>query len=170
MEELIKTFHLDWKLLLAQIINFSVVIAILWIFALKPLMKIMKEREERIAKSLSDAELIEENLKNSDKEKQKKINEGRKEAQKLINSAEKEAEEIKRKKLEKAQAEVEKVIVGARQQISAERELMVEGVKEEMAGLILLAVNKITKKGIDAKAQERLIDESIREIKNQPVA
>ena len=37
MEGLVETFHLDIKLLVAQSINFLVVLAVLYFFALKPL-------------------------------------------------------------------------------------------------------------------------------------
>jgi F0F1-type ATP synthase membrane subunit b/b' len=44
MEELITTFHIDWKLMIAQIVNFGLVFALLYWLAAKPLSKLMKDR------------------------------------------------------------------------------------------------------------------------------
>ena len=55
MESIISTFHIDWKIIIAQVINFAIVFVVLYIFALKPLSKLMKERSEKIAKGIDDA-------------------------------------------------------------------------------------------------------------------
>ena len=55
MESIISTFHIDWKIIIAQAINFGVVFVVLYIFALKPLSKLMAERSEKIARGMDDA-------------------------------------------------------------------------------------------------------------------
>ena len=57
MEEIIKTFHIDWKLLIAQAVNFAIVVFALYKFAYKPLLKTMNERTAKIEQGLKDAEL-----------------------------------------------------------------------------------------------------------------
>ena len=52
MDSLITTFHIDWKIVIAQVINFGIVFAVLYFFALKPLSKLMKEREDIISKAI----------------------------------------------------------------------------------------------------------------------
>ena len=55
MDSLISTFHIDWHLIVAQLVNFAVVILVLWRFALKPLGKLMDERGQTIAGGLENA-------------------------------------------------------------------------------------------------------------------
>ena len=55
MESIVSTFHIDWKIIIAQAVNFGIVFTVLYIFALKPLSKLMSERSERIAKGVNDA-------------------------------------------------------------------------------------------------------------------
>ena len=55
MDSIISTFHIDWKIIIAQMINFGVVFVVLYIFALKPLSKLMTERGEKIETGISDA-------------------------------------------------------------------------------------------------------------------
>ena len=56
MDSLISTFHIDWHLIVAQLVNFAVVILVLWRFALKPLGKLMDERGQTIAGGLENEE------------------------------------------------------------------------------------------------------------------
>jgi F-type H+-transporting ATPase subunit b len=169
MDELIKTFHIDWKLLIAQGVNFLIVLTVLYFFALKPLMKIMHERAKKIEESLKNADLIETNLKNSEEEKQKKINEGRRAAQTIISDSEKSAEDLRRQKIDKTKAEVEKIIKDAKAEIEQERLKMVHGVKSELGDLVLLASNKLTGATLDEKKHHDLIEKVIEELKKNKI-
>jgi len=165
MEDLIKTFHIDWKTLVAQLVNFSIVLVVLLVFAVKPIMKLMKAREDKIARGLEDADAAERKLQEAEKEKKAAINAGRKEAQKIVNQMEKDAEELKQRKMEQAQAEVKKVIEDARAQIKNEKTQMIRSVKEELGELVVLAVGKISKEGINERTHQKLIDDAIEEVK-----
>lgn len=169
MEDLIKTFYVDWKLLIAQGINFAVVLAVLWFFAMKPLMKIMKTREEKISKGVSDAEKIEERMAQIEKDREKEVKKGRKEAQALISQAEKEGDAVRVQRLDKAQTETDKMVRDAERQIRAERELMVHDVKDELGGLVALALGRIASSTIDEKTHKKLIAETINELKGAKI-
>ena len=78
MDSLIETFHIDTKLLLAQAINFAIVFAVLYFFALKPLMKAMGERTEKIEKSLDDAKKVEEKLAKTEEDYSKELSNAKK--------------------------------------------------------------------------------------------
>lgn len=56
MEALFATFGIEWKLLLIQAVNFGIVLVVLSIFLFKPLMKVLEERKQVIAKGVKDAE------------------------------------------------------------------------------------------------------------------
>ena len=56
MAELFAAFGIDWKLLLAQSVNFLIVFGGLTYFLYKPLMRALAAREEKIAKGVKDAE------------------------------------------------------------------------------------------------------------------
>ena len=68
MDSLISTFHIDWHLIVAQAVNFAIVFAVLYWFALKPLGKLMEERKETIEKGLADAKSNAQLLANTEKE------------------------------------------------------------------------------------------------------
>lgn len=170
MDDLIKTFHIDWKLLIAQMINFGVVLAVLAIFALKPLVKLMNDREKKIANGVKNAEEMQEKVKEVEKLKQEEIKKGRVEGQALINKAEKEAEGVRQEKLQRTITEIEKMANDARGRIREERDEMIKEGREELGALIASALKKVTEEVIDDKTHTELIDASIKDLEAQKIA
>lgn len=169
MEELIKTFYIDWKLLIAQAVNFVIVMVVLLYFGLKPLMKLMNERSKKIEDGLKNAELIEEKLKNVEQERQTEIDKGRKEGQKIINESEKEAENLRVAKITKTKSDAEKIVKDAKKEIEFERQKMIQEIKSELGELVLLASDKIASKTIDKKKHKDLIDNVIKELQKTKI-
>ena len=169
MDELIKTFHIDWRLIIAQVINFVIVFLVLFYFGIRPLMKIMKERTKKIEDGIQNAEVIEEKLQQAEKDKEMEINKGRKQGQELIAAAEKESDLARKEKLEKTRHEAEKIVSAAKMEIVTERKKMIQDVKKELGELVMLASNKIAADTIDAKKHEKLINDVIDELKRTDI-
>jgi len=169
MDDLIKTFHIDWRLLIAQIINFSIVVVVLGLFALKPLIKMMKEREDKITEGIKHAEEMEEKIKDVAKLKEEEIKQGRKEAQNLIAQAEKKAEDLRQEKIKKTITEIEKMAVDARGRIREERDEMIKSVKDELGALIATALNRVTSNVISEKTHTQVIDDVIKDLEKEAI-
>lgn len=165
MESLIETFHINWQLLLAQVINFTIVFLVLWYFALKPLMKVMSDRTKKIEKSLDDARQIEENLKKSDEDMVVKIMEAKRAAQKILEDAARQAEKNKTETVAKAKEEVGKIVNQGKEQIAAEKEQMLKEVKSEVADLVIATTEKVLGKVMDKKLDQEIIEKTLKEIK-----
>jgi F0F1-type ATP synthase membrane subunit b/b' len=97
MESIISTFHIDWKIIIAQAVNFGVVFVVLYIFALKPLSKLMAERSEKIGKGLTDAKTNEELLKQTSAKYDEMLANAKKEATNIFNQGKK-GEKLKKSK------------------------------------------------------------------------
>lgn len=165
MDELVKTFHIDWKLLIAQLVNFGIVVGVLWYFALKPLLKVMNKRSEDIEKSLSDAKEIEKKLSEAEKTKQAVIIEAQKEAQIIMEKSSREAEQLKEEKLRETRQEMEKIANKTKVDMQLEKEKMVQEAKRDVAELVITASSKIIGKHLDAEANKQLIEETIHQAK-----
>jgi len=169
MDELIKVFHINWQLLIAQAVNFIIVMLVLMVYAVKPLMKLMEERSKKIDDGLKNAVIIEEQLKKTEVEKAKEIKKGRREAQVIIGQAEKDSEEIRRGKVEKTKKEAEKIVGDAKNEIVSERRKMISEVKSELVDLVMLASDKISNQTINAKQHEKLINDVLDELKTADI-
>jgi len=165
MGEIISIFHLDIKLILAQLVNFAIVVFVLWYFALKPLSKTMSERTGKIEKSLKDAEQINANLKISEAEKNEIIKTARIEAEKIISDSRLIIDQDKKTATDKAKAEIKNIIESSRKQIEADKKKMYEEIKSDVAELVEQAVLKVLGRAMDKKINSELIDSTIKEIK-----
>jgi len=143
MESIISTFHIDWKIIIAQAVNFGVVFVVLYIFALKPLSKLMAERAEKIAKGITDAQSNENLLKDTNLKYEETLVKAKIEANKIFQEGKKEAENRKALMLEEAKNQVAGIIENGKKSLEAEKVKMVGEAKKDITSLAMLAAQKI---------------------------
>jgi len=165
MESLISTFHLDLKLIIAQLVNFLIVAGVLWFFALKPIMKIMKERTEKIEKGLKDAKSFEEKLAQAERDRLKTLSVAKKEAEILLEKARQEAEANKKQMISQAKGEIEKLVASGKTQLASEKEKMVSEVRSEIGDLVVAATKKVLDVELNKEIDNKIIKEAIKEMK-----
>lgn len=162
MESIINTFHIDLKIIFAQIFNFGVVFVVLYLYALKPLNKLMKERSEKIEKGINDAKSNAEILNNTKAEYEELMAKARKEADKIFQEGKKEVEAKKTLMLEKAKEEVTVMIESGKKNLENEKIKMVAQAKEEIVSLSV----KIAEKILGEKIGESFNDKTMKELNN----
>src|SRR3989344_5019452 len=79
---------LDWKLFLSQAVNFFILLSVLWAFVYKPVIKIIKERNEKIKTGLQKAEQADVRLKEIDSMGKEKIKKAESESIEIIKATE----------------------------------------------------------------------------------
>jgi F-type H+-transporting ATPase subunit b len=149
MDSIISTFHIDWKIIIAQALNFGVVFVVLYIFALKPLSKLMAERSQNIARGINDAKTNATLLAETRAEYDAAIVKAKSEAAKIFQDGKKEVESKKTSMLEEAKKEVAVVIENGKKTLEAEKIKMVEEAKKEIVNLAMLATEKLIKSKSD---------------------
>lgn len=157
---------IDFKLFLGQIINFLILLFILWRFAYRPILKMLNDRREKIAESLENAKKIEENLAKSEEKTQEAMKQAQIESEKMIENAKKLATEQKSEIITVAKTQAEKEIEKAKLAITQEKTKASEELKKEIAQLVSLATEKILSKKTDVELQTQAINEAIEEIEN----
>ena len=70
VEEIARTFGVDWVHLGAQIISFGIVCAVLYAFAYKPILRMLDARRQQISSGLANAEKIKKQLERIEVERQ----------------------------------------------------------------------------------------------------
>ena len=159
MDSIISTFHIDWKIIIAQMINFGVVFVVLYIFALKPLNKLMAERKEKIEKGIDDAKTNAAMLKATRVEYDEVIIKARTEANTIFQEGKKEAEARKTLMMEEAKRDVEAMINRGKKMLEAEKVKMVEEAKGEIVSLAMLATRKLFGAKTNGAFNEKTIEE-----------
>ncbi len=162
--EIFQLFGVDWKLMLAQVINFAIVVFVLWRFAIKPVMASMEKRNAEIAKGLQDAEKAAKKLSDSDKEAQAKINESREQALAIITQAKKEAEAERHQAMEKSKQEVKVLIERAKEQIARQKDDMVLEARQELAATVSEALKLVIDSKFDKEMDRKYIDKMLKKV------
>ncbi|MEN9407378.1 MAG: F0F1-type synthase subunit b, F-type H+-transporting ATPase subunit b [Candidatus Parcubacteria bacterium] len=113
--EILHTFGIDWVLLVAQFINFGIILFVLKKFLYKPVMSMLQARREEIQKGIHDAEKAQRLLEEAS-EKETAQNESRK----MLEDTKKQADAILSKTKEETRKETERMILDAKKQIEYE--------------------------------------------------
>lgn len=101
--EALDSLGIDWKLFIAQVINFIVLLLVLWKFLYGPIVSMLSDRKKKIEQGLKDNEEARAKLEATNAETRKLLTEASLESEKIIKAAKKEMEEETKKKLSEAQ-------------------------------------------------------------------
>lgn len=165
MSELISHFGIDWKLLLAQAVNFLILLAILKKFAYGPVLRMLKKRREVIEKGLKFSKEAEEKLLRIAQEREGVLRVSRNEALEIVNSGEKVAKERREEIIREAQARGEMLLQEAKRVIEEEKAKMGEALYKETGEVVRLALAKVLGKMPQEERDDFLIGEALKELK-----
>jgi F-type H+-transporting ATPase subunit b len=157
-------FGLNPILLLAQIVNFLILLFILKRILYKPLLKVLEERKERISLSLKQAQEIEERLKKTEEEREDKLQKASLKARQIIDEATKSGSLVLEEAHKKASKDIEDMVKKANDKIASDRDSMRQQLKAELSSLVILSLEKVLNKKLTKKDQEELTDLSVKEI------
>ena len=154
MEEL----GINWAQLIAQIINFGIVFAVLAFWGFPWINRKLKERETKIKESLEQAEQVKAQAASAEDELKKQIEAGRKEGQEIVNRARLSGEELVQKAQEQAKTESAAILTRAQADISRERDQAITELRQEFADLTIDAAEKVIDRSLDKEAHRQLIE------------
>ncbi len=142
---------------------FIILLLLLRKFAWGPIVNMMKEREEHIAKEIDTAEKSRQDAEKYLEEQRKEVERARDEAQSIIETARKTSEKQGEDIVAQARSEAERLKENALADISREKEQAVAELREQVGTLSVMIATKIIEKELDEKEQEKLIEEYIQE-------
>jgi F-type H+-transporting ATPase subunit b len=149
--------------LIAQLINFGLLLLLLRLFAYKPIMKMLDNRANKIKESLEAGERAKQEAVQAEQEVTKRIEAASRDGQKIVDQAVQAAEEVRRKAALEAKKEAEVIVEKARVEIRREQEEAVNDLRKEVADLAVVVAGKAISRSLDEKTQRQLIDDALRE-------
>ncbi|MCI0782277.1 MAG: ATP synthase F0 subunit B, partial [Chloroflexi bacterium] len=93
--------------LIAYLVNFGVLLGILFLFAYKPLLRVIDQRADRIRESLEAADAARREADSSREAIEQQINEARREGQRLLDQAREAADRFRGEEMDRARQEAE---------------------------------------------------------------
>ena len=163
----LSSLGINGQLFVFQAINFAIVMVVLWFLILKPITKKMAERQKLIDDSIENAKRVDENLRRSERDYQTRIDTAKVEANKILEKTNVEAGKLSEELKAKAKTEIEGLVETAKRNIKIEKDNMVKGLKEETAGLIVAALEKILSEKIDEKKDKKIIEEMLEKVNSK---
>ena len=147
--------------LIAQVVNFLILVAILAKFAYKPLLKAMADRQARIANDLQSAEQERVAAQQLHKEYLDQMAQAKAQSQAILDKAVKTAESMKQEILEEARLENARLLKSAQDEIARQTELAIAGLREEVVTMSLAAAAKVIDKEMNSEANTKLVADFI---------
>ncbi len=149
--------------LIAQLVNFSILVLLLVLFAYKPIVKMLDERSAKIKDSLERAEQLKRESDEAQSAINEQIGEARREGQAIIASANQTGQRMKEEAREAARGGAEIILERARAEIQSERDAAIQELRSQFADLTILAAGRVINKALDKEAHRDLIRQTLEE-------
>ena len=157
-----RTFGVDWPHLIAQTISFSIVCALLYWLAYRPVLAMLAARREQIAGGLANAEKIKAELDRIESQRQEVLAQARAEAAKLMENAHAAAARVQAQETQSAHAAAEAIIANAREAAAQDHVRMLAELKREVGRLVIQTTATVTGKILTPDDHRRIAEETTR--------
>jgi F-type H+-transporting ATPase subunit b len=164
IEQIARTFGVDWPHLIAQIISFCIVCFLLHRFAYRPVLAMLDQRRKQIAEGLANAEKIKSELARTEAERQEILVQANTQATKLIEEARAAAARVQQQETQKAIAAAESSLVQAHEAAARDHDRMLADLKHEMGRLIVQTTASVTGKILTREDQQILTAETAKQL------
>ncbi len=167
--ETLSALGIDVKLLIAQIINFGVILFILIKLLYKPVLRTLENRKKQIAESIKKVEEIDRRVITIESECKAKLEETRKDIDALIEDAKENAGKLKREIVAAGEAEAAQIKTTAEVQIKSERSRLYDNAKNQAGKIAIQLMTKAFQYDQGADFYQKSIDMALKDMELKQV-
>ncbi len=142
MNELFAAFGIDWRLLLINLFNFGLLLAVLWYFLYTPLTNMLESRREKLAQGVRDADEAADKLREVEDARAGMLASAGREADEVLVNARAAGVAKQEELIGQAQASAEALMREAQAQAQELKHAAIEESKQEVAKLIVLGMER----------------------------
>ncbi len=165
MAELLHSLGIEWHILVAQIVNFAILLAVLLKFVYKPVMKMLDERREGVLSTLEKEEKATAKLASADTEREKILAQARLDGIAIVEASKKNGEEMKKKMVASAKEEIARMHAESEKKLREERTRLLAEVKGEVGSLIVSTIEQTLGDVLDARTQGKMVEQALSAIR-----
>ncbi|MDB4978177.1 MAG: F-type +-transporting ATPase subunit b [Candidatus Peribacteria bacterium] len=154
---LLTTLGINWGMLIAQMVNFVILMAALSYFLYKPVLRVIDDRRERVKKTMDDAKKLEQEVKDMEKQRAERLKSMDADAKEFLQKAKEYADKFKQDAMATAQQEASVVLEKGRKQVEDERHKMIADVQATISNVSITLAEKILEREFTPKDQERIL-------------
>jgi F-type H+-transporting ATPase subunit b len=160
----IGALELEYGTMLVQLVVFLVLLWLVKRFAMKPLMKVLNDRQAHIENQISSAEEANKQASRVVEEQKQALQDAKKAAHEMLEQAKltssKQAEQI----LADSRKEANRIKDEAMRDIENEKNKAIAVLKSQVSAMSVMIASKIIEKQVDEKSQEQLIEKYLKEV------
>lgn len=162
-----RMFGLDWQLLADSVLTLIAVFILFTLmsyFLFNPARKMLNDRKQKIKGELDEAKANLDQALEMKAEYEEKLKGINQEAESILSEARRRALDNENRIVAQAKEEAARIMERARTEALLEKQKMADDVKKEMITVASLMAGKVVAASIDAKVQDQLIDETLKEM------
>ena len=160
---MLETLGIHFPSLAIYLVNFLLVLLLLYLFAYKPILRLMDQRADRIRESLEAADTARQEAASSQEAIQEQITEARREGQRIMDQAREASERFRTEEMDKARQEAEAFVERAKEDIARERDTALQEVRASFGDLAITAAERVIRSSLDRQAHEEQINQVLEE-------
>ena len=160
-------FNLDAQLLFNTLLMAAAIFVLFLVMSnllFNPARKMLKDRQERIAKEISDAKDDKESAAALKAEYESNVKNIDKEAEVILSEARQKALKNEARIIEEAKEEAQRIVKRAKEEALLEKKHAMDDVKQEMIAIASLMAQKVVSASIDTTIQDALVEETLKEM------
>jgi len=165
VQQLAQTFGVDWPHLIAQVVSFSIVCALLYRLAYTPVLAMLARRRELIAQGLVNTEKINAALAAIEVRREQTLSAARDEAASIVEQARTLGRRMHEQETDKAVAAANRILLRARAQAAAERTQLMATARRDLGRLVVETTAAVAGRVLTDDDQRRLAEETTRQLK-----
>ncbi len=154
MGDLIHALGIQWSVLIAQMVNFAILIFVLTRFVYKPVLRVIDRRRDMVAESVKKAEEIGHRKALIDSERTVILRKADEEAGALLDRARIEADAMRTDIEKAARSQAAQIVTKGMEKLENERARMVKEIQNKLAHAIVLSAEKILRREFSKEDQE----------------
>ena len=160
--ETLNNIGFDWRLAIANLVNFLIILLILKKFAFEPIKKNLNERESKINKGIEDAQKAAAELQMAEKNRDKTLMNARLEADEMLAKATATSSKIIADAKKDSDEKIKDIVLRAKKVIDSEKQKMLTEVKAEVVHTVIQTTEKLIGKKLTAKDDQMIIKDLLK--------
>ena len=160
----LQSIGFDWRVAVAHVVNFLLVLWLLNRFVFGPLKRKLTERREEIESGVAEAREAEKKLQKAKERKKEILENAQNQRQDILTKAREQAESIKANARTEAKQEAETIVADARKDIQQKRAQMKDEFRQYAGDLVVDVAEKLLDREVTKSDHKKLIKQAVTEL------
>ena len=159
MEQLLAKLGVNWQLLVAQCVNFFLLLFVLTKFVYRPFLQLLDARAERVRVAMENASNLEHQAQQMEAERQRQLRKIDEEAGAMLADVHKQVESMRQDLLQKAHMEAQRILENGRRQLRDEEVKALAALRTKAADMVVRLTETLLRREFSAHDQKRMLQE-----------